>query len=157
AESAPGVLSASLALGFPYADVPELGVTCVGVADGDERLAREAAARIALAAWAARAGLQGEALDADGALELATDGRRGPVPLLDAGENIGGGSPGDSTTILHAARRRGIAGYLETIRDPEAVSRCAAAGVGGDVSLEVGGRVATHDPPCPVSGRVRAL
>src|SRR5262249_44473175 len=50
AESAPGVLSASLALGFPYADVPELGVTCVGGADGDERLAREAAGRRAPAA-----------------------------------------------------------------------------------------------------------
>src|SRR5262249_56167613 len=100
-------------------------------------------------------GREGGGVDADGALELATDGRRGPVLLLDTGENIGGGSPGDSTTILHAARRRGIAGYLETIRDPEAVSRCAAAGVGGDVSLEVGGRGATHHPPRPPRGRGR--
>ena len=156
-EDGPGVLSASFALGFPYADVPELGVSCLAVADGDVALARRAAERIAATAWAARAGLQGGAIDAPTAIGRATDGRRGPVLLLDTGDNIGGGSPGDSTTILHEARRRGVRDYLETVWDPAAAARCAAAGVGARVSLEVGGRVAAHSPPCPVAGTITVL
>jgi microcystin degradation protein MlrC len=156
-EREPGVLSASLAVGFPYADVPELGVSCVAVADGDAALAQRAARRIAAAAWAARAGLQGDAVDAATAIGRATDGRRGPVLLLDTGDNIGGGSPGDSTTILQEARRRVIRDYLETVWDPAAAARCAAAGLGARVSLAVGGRVAAHSPPCAVEGSVAVL
>jgi microcystin degradation protein MlrC len=156
-ESTPPMLSASLALGFPYADVPDLGVACLAVADGDRRRATEAARRMAAAAWSARPDLQGEALDTDAAMERATDGRAGPVLLLDTGDNVGGGSPGDSTTLLHEARRRGVRAYLETLCDPEAVRACAGAGVGAAVSIDVGGRRATHSPPCPVSGIVRAV
>jgi microcystin degradation protein MlrC len=156
-EAMPRVLSASLALGFPYADVPDLGVACLAVADGDEQRAREAAERVAAAAWCARHELQGEALGPQAALALATDGRPGPVLLLDTGDNIGGGSPGDSTTILHEAQRGAVRSYLETLCDPEAVSACAGAGVGAAVSIDVGGRVATHSPPCAVRGFVRAL
>jgi len=39
----PGILSASTAMGFYYADVPEMGTTFVAVADGDVVLARRAA------------------------------------------------------------------------------------------------------------------
>ena len=35
----PGILSASLFLGFPYADVPEMGSAVLVVADGDRQLA----------------------------------------------------------------------------------------------------------------------
>jgi microcystin degradation protein MlrC len=79
------------------------------------------------------------------------------VLLLDVGDNIGGGSPGDSTTILHEARRVGLADYLETICDDTAAAACAEAGIGARIELEVGGRVARHSPPCPVMGTVRAV
>jgi microcystin degradation protein MlrC len=156
-EATPTVLSASLTLGFPYADVPDLGVACIVVADGDRRRAWEGAQRIAAAVWSAREELQGVAPDPRAAIARATDGRPGPVLLLDTGDNIGGGSPGDSTTLLHEAQRHGVRSYLETLWDPEAVRRCAAAGVGRDVSVDVGGRLASHSPPCPVRGAVRGV
>ena len=39
----PGIISASVAMGFPYADVEEVGASFLAVADGDHRLARRAA------------------------------------------------------------------------------------------------------------------
>ena len=56
--------------------------------------------------------------------------RKGPVVLMDVGDNIGGGSPADSTILLAAAQRLGVRGYLQTLCDPEAVGACVAAGVG---------------------------
>src|SRR5262249_10311880 len=39
----PGMLHASLAEGYPYADVDEMGMSCLAVHDGDPAAAREAA------------------------------------------------------------------------------------------------------------------
>ena len=41
-ERRPGILSVTLATGFPWADVPHMGPSVIVVADGDPRLARPA-------------------------------------------------------------------------------------------------------------------
>ncbi len=77
---------------------------------------------------------------------------------MDVGDNIGGGSPGDSTVLLEAAQRLGVRRYLQTLYDHEAVQACVAAGVGATVSLRVGGKTdAMHGQPVAVEGRVRVL
>jgi microcystin degradation protein MlrC len=74
------------------------------------------------------------------------------------GDNIGGGSAGDSTFLLSELLRQGALGWVMTLADPEAVAECVRAGVGQPVSLMVGGKTdALHGPPVPVSGRVRCL
>jgi len=78
--------------------------------------------------------------------------------LMDVGDNIGGGSPADSTILLEAAQRLGVRRYLQTLRDPDAVSTCVAAGVGATVSLEVGGKTDDlHGRPVVVTGTVRRI
>ena len=52
----------------------------------------------------------------------------GPVVLMDAGDNIGGGSTADSTHILKVAQEMKIDGYLQTLYDPESVEVCVNAG-----------------------------
>ncbi len=47
----PGILSASVAMGFYYADVEEMGASFLAVADGDPTLARRAAQWLARRAW----------------------------------------------------------------------------------------------------------
>lgn len=54
------------------------------------------------------------------ALELAGREPDGPVVLLDVGDNIGGGAPGDSTEILAAAVKRGVRSLVQTLWDPQA-------------------------------------
>jgi microcystin degradation protein MlrC len=154
----PGMLSASGVMGFPYADVPEMGMSFVAVHDGDPAAAREAARWLARRAWERRAEFVGDTPSADEALRLAMAAPQGPVLLLDVGDNIGGGSAADSTVLLEAAQRLGVRNYLQTLYDPEAVAACVAAGVGTTITLAVGGKTDNrHGKPVTVTGRVRLI
>ncbi|HET6314841.1 MAG TPA: M81 family metallopeptidase, partial [Chloroflexota bacterium] len=125
-----GMLSASVAEGYPYADVVEMGMSFLAVHDGDAAAAREAAEWLAGRAWERRAEFVGDTPGPEEALRQAIAASRGPVVLMDVGDNIGGGSPGDSTVLLAAAQRLGVRRYLQTLFDPEAVAACVAAGAG---------------------------
>jgi microcystin degradation protein MlrC len=166
----PKVLDTSVAEGYPYSDVREMGMSFIAVADGDIGAAREAAQWMARRAWEHRAALNEEQPGIVEALKMAdaryvgpkplgvinpvpTDGsslapapkntdhaRLGPVVLMDVGDNIGGGSSADSTFILAEAKRMGIKGLLQSLYDPAAVKACVAAGTGGEVTLDVGAK-----------------
>jgi microcystin degradation protein MlrC len=154
----PGVLSVSVVEGYPYADVAEMGMSFIAVTDGDQALAEEIAGRLAEAAWAMRAALNMGGTPIEEALRRADAATEGPVVLFDVGDNVGGGSPGDSTILLHTARRLGIRGVLQALADAGAVRACREAGVGGRVSLAAGGKTDDrHGAPFPIAGTVTAL
>ena len=154
----PGVLSVSIAEGFPYSDVEEMGMAFFAVTDGDLGLAQALARRLAEAAWEVRAQLDGGATDPDEGLQHAAKATAHPVVLLDVGDNVGGGSPGDSTHVLAAAQRLGVGELFVSLCDPAAVTACAQAGVGATVELEVGGKTDDlHGDPVAVRGTVRHL
>lgn len=154
----PGVLSLSIVEGYPYADVAEMGMSFIAVTDNDQALAEEIVQRLADDAWAMRVALNTGGTPIDEALLRADAAAEGPVVLFDVGDNVGGGSPADSTHLLHAARRLGISGLLQAVCDPAAVQACRAAGIGGRVSLEVGGKTdGQHGAPFPIAGVVTAL
>ena len=154
----PGMLSASVVEGYPYADVPEMGMSFLAIHDGDAAAAREGARWLARRAWDRRAEFVGDTPSPTEALEAAAAAPRGPVVLMDVGDNIGGGSPADSTVLLAEAKRLGIRSYLQTLYDPEAVTHCVAAGVGSAVTLRVGAKTdRLHGSPVDVSGRVRLI
>src|SRR5712692_3146665 len=154
----PGMLSASVAEGYPYADVAEMGMAFLAISDGDAIVARDAARWMARRAWDRRADFSADTPSADQALAAAMAAARGPVVLMDVGDNIGGGSPADSTILLEIAQRLGVRSYLQTLRDPQAVSACVAAGVGSTVTLQVGGKTDDrHGRPVTVTGTVRRI
>ena len=124
----------------------------------DAELAAEVAKELAQAIWARRDDLVGSAWDIDDALRHAAVATRHPVVLLDVGDNVGGGSPGDSTHVLAAAQRLGIGGVFHSVCDPDAVAACFAAGEGATVTLDVGGKTDDrHGSPVPIRGVVRVL
>ncbi len=142
-----GVLSTSLQLGFPYADVVEMGSSVLAVTDDDPQLAQRCADELAAAMWSRRHELVGKLVDAEAALDQA-EPLTGPICLLDMGDNVGGGSPADGTILVHALRRRRLGPSLACLYDPAAVQRATAAGVGQRVELTVGGKTdARHGPP----------
>ena len=49
---------------------------------------------------------------------------KGPILLLDVGDNMGAGTPGDSTFILEGLLREGRRNWLLTVVDPAAVAAC---------------------------------
>jgi len=82
----------------------------------------------------------------------------GPIVLMDVGDNIGGGSSADSTHIMKVAQEMGVDGYLQSLYDPEAVEACVAAGVGAEITLDVGGKTDDmHGEPIRVVGTVRNI
>jgi microcystin degradation protein MlrC len=135
----PGVLSNSIILNFPYADVEELGSSFIVVTDNNLDLAHQQAERLSKYLIEHRAefacGLPEveEALDQAAALDH-------PVCLLDVGDNVGGGSPGDGTTIANAMHQRKLDRALVCLTDAAAYLAAHAAGVGAKVKLSVGGK-----------------
>lgn len=134
----PGVLSNSILLGFPYADVAEMGSSILVVADGDRALAQRLADELADWLWAHRADFVGRMVAIEEVVERAYQ-VPGPVCLLDMGDNVGGGSPADSTFLARALDARGEGRALVCLYDPAAVRAAAAAGQGARVHLAAGG------------------
>lgn len=135
----PGVLSNSILLGFPYADVPEMGSAVVAVTDNDPELAEELAAELGAELWRDRSRFIAELTDVASAIDSAVS-LEGPVCLLDMGDNVGGGSPADSTILAHVLHERQVAASLVSLYDPEVVSRAEAEGVGSRLRCAVGGK-----------------
>jgi microcystin degradation protein MlrC len=153
-----GVLSASVALGFYYADVEEMGAAFLAVADSDVAIARRAASWMAQRAWERRREFVQRLPDAVEAVSRAKQSPRHPVVLMDVGDNVGGGSPGDSTVLLDEILRQGIPNALVVLFDPAAAAQCVEAGVASRVELAVGGKTdALHGNPVRIAGTVRTL
>ncbi|WP_029137491.1 M81 family metallopeptidase [Nakamurella lactea] len=145
-ESEEGMLDVSVAEGFPYADVEQMGMAVVASHHDDETVARAAAADVAAAIWAARDHLQDSAPSVDDALAaVCVHTGPGPILLLDVGDNVGGGSCGDSTVLLQAAQEQGVGGIAFTLWDPACVRALADQEIGARVTATVGGRSAEQD------------
>lgn len=152
------VLSVSLVEGFPYADVAEMGMCVLVTTVESSDAADELAHALAKSVWEAREDMIGLRLSPEDALREAAAEREGPVVVLDVGDNVGAGSPGDSTHLLHAARALGVRGVAMPLSDPAAVEACARAGVGGRVRISVGGHTDdAHGDPFAIDGEVIAL
>ena len=77
---------------------------------------------------------------------------------MDVGDNVGAGSPGDSTILFAELLKQNVPNGLVILYDPESVERCVAAGVRAEVNLFVGGKTdRQHGEPVAVHGRVRTL
>jgi len=135
------MLSVSLVLGFPYADVPEMGASVLVVTDGDRSAAARHAAELAGEWWSRRNDFDATPICPPEAVQRAAR-LDGPVCLLDTGDNVGGGSPGDGTVLAHELRRQKVGPGFVCLADADAVRQATAVGVGARVSLHVGGK---HD------------
>ncbi len=153
-----GVLSVSVVEGYPYADVAEMGMSFLAVTDDDPVLARDVATTLARSAWDQRKEFEATGVSIEDALRRANEAEHAPVVLLDTGDNVGAGSPADSTHLLAAAQRLGVRGVFCSLCDPAAVQDCISAGVGAKVELAVGGKTDDmHGEPVMVRGTVRLL
>jgi microcystin degradation protein MlrC len=153
----PGVLSSSILLGFPYADVAEMGSATLVVADKDADLAQTCADDLGQLLWRRRHELIGQLIDIPAALALATS-LTGPVCLLDMGDNVGGGSPADGTSLAQAMLQRALGPTFVCLYDPESVEASRAAGIGGTVRLRAGGKTDdAHGAPLEIEAIVLQL
>ncbi|MCW5978145.1 MAG: M81 family metallopeptidase [Bryobacteraceae bacterium] len=154
----PKILAVSVSGGYQYADVPFMGPSAIVVADNDPELARREAKRLSEMLWATRDRLVLNLPDAAAAVRQAMAETKFPVALIDMGDNIGGGSAGDSTFLLDELIKQKALGWVVTLADPAAVQYAAKQRIGGAFDLEVGGKTDEyHGKPVRVRGRVKSL
>jgi len=155
-----GILDISVFIGFPYSDIPECLTSVVVITDDDAQLAEEKAEEISKIVWNSRREFieMRPLVPVDEAVEIAMKAPKGPVILVDVGDNSGGGAPCDNTVILEALLRKGAEDAVVAIRDPDAVSKAFSAGVGTTIEIEIGGKIDTRFySPVKVKARVKTL
>jgi microcystin degradation protein MlrC len=158
AERRPGVLSISVMGGFYYADVPWMGPSVIAVADGDHARAHATAEETADRMWAVRNELYVPCASPEEAVRRASAAPRGPVVLVDLGDNIGGGSAGDGTVLLAEMLRQRVTSGVVVLYAPDAVRECQRLGIGSRFARPVGGAVdRLHGGPVEVAGTITGL
>lgn len=136
----PGALCVRFTHGFFPADIEEMGMAVMAIADGDEVLAESLADELAAEIEKNIPKLKPEYISLDEALDKALTPGDGPVVLADASDNPGAGGLCDTTHILRRILERGITGAaVATIVDPDSVEKCIKAGVGSVLRLSLGG------------------
>jgi microcystin degradation protein MlrC len=159
-ETDPRVLQAAPFPMQPWLDVAEGGWSAVVVTDGDQELAERLADELADLAWSLRdAFLEREAYGVDEAVRIADAEAKGVVVLSDTGDTVFGGAAGDSNVLLESMLRQGIRGpALIPMIAPRVAAQLWEAGEGAEVTLPVGGEVASaFFEPLKVTGTVRRL
>ena len=157
------ILDVSVFGGFPLADIPRPGLSVVTVAEGDRNAAQDAADSILEEAWARRAAF---VYHAEPLAESVARSKRlsdGPILLIDHADNCASGGTQDCMAVVAEVMRQGLEDVaVFAICDAEAVETIIAVGVGKQVTLPLGGKVAMpsigrEGEPFDVTGTVRAI
>ncbi len=162
-----GALSATVFVGFPHADIVNAGLSAVVVTDNDPQLARRYCEELLDMAWAQREAfvyhVEPLAQSFQRAESLASQPGQGPVVLLDHYDNCASGGTMDTMTVLEGILKAGLPNVAAfAVFDPEAARQMAAAGIGSELTLPLGGRldmpgIARTGSPLVVTGKVRRL
>ena len=154
----PKVLSNSILLGFPYADVAEMGAATIVITDNDAALAQQLADDLANHLWQHRDDFVAQLMSIDAALKTCQADAGSRYCLLDMGDNVGGGSAADGTTLAAALLARRLGPSFVCLYDPQAVQTCNAAGLEARMTLVAGGKVDDrHGSPLEVEAHVVSL
>lgn len=142
-QNEPGLYAINVFAGFSFADTRDTGVTFSAVTFGDPEQTRVRLDEFC--EWAVTIREQGNVVPPT--LEAAMpkiladiSAGRTPLAIVEPSDNIGGGAPGDGTSILRALVRHRVANSAVVINDPAAVSRLNEIPVGAISPLSIGGR-----------------
>ncbi|TCR65580.1 M81 family metallopeptidase [Bosea sp. BK604] len=136
----PAIWAANVVGGYSFSDVAEAGVAFAVAFTGPEAEAQDALARLVETAVAQRQlGLPAE-WDIDDAVTEILRSPGGPYLIVEPADNIGGGAPGDGTSVLRAFLRHGVTNCAVAIADATAVAAMAGARPGEARTLSIGGK-----------------
>jgi microcystin degradation protein MlrC len=144
----------------PWMDTADVASSVVVVTDGDPGAAERYARWLGAAFWAKRREFVTELVSADEAVRRSLARTSGMVVLCDSADATSSGSTGDSTAVLAALLRAaplGAPAYANVV-DPRAVRQAVQAGVGANVTVEVGGSLAPRSfAPVTLTGYVKTI
>jgi microcystin degradation protein MlrC len=158
-EREPGILAVAIFPEHELLDVPNLGLSVIVVADREQNQAEACVETIANLIWQKRDRFYVSKTPVADALQIARQTPGGPVVMADGSDATSGGSAGDGNWLLRGLLQSPMPGpCLLTITDPPAVAQCITAGVGSEITVEVGGKlVPAFSQPVSVKGIVRTI
>jgi microcystin degradation protein MlrC len=159
-ERTPGVLDVSLFATQPWMDVPDIGWSVMVTTDAQPEVGQAVADELGRFIWARRASFLVEKTPIPEALARYRSAAAFPIVVSDSADTTTGGGNGDSVWLLAQllADDAGDQGVMLTVTDAAAVDRCFEAGVGAEVTLEVGGSLTpAFFRPVTLTGRVITL
>lgn len=130
--------------GFSFGDTPFTGVSFSAVTFGDPDKSKRHLAR--LCAYAQEHRHEGSVLDQSLAsvmpeVAARTRNGEGPILIVEPADNIGGGAPGDATTVLRALIEHRIENSVVVINDPLVVDELRNLAPGESRRVSIGGKV----------------
>ncbi|MCD8511245.1 MAG: M81 family metallopeptidase [Bacillus sp. (in: Bacteria)] len=145
--------------GFPYTDIPQLGVSVITVTNNDPQLAKEAAEEIAQNIWEIRDEFFPNLPSPKEGIKQALAIEGAPVVINETSDNPGGGTPGDGTHLLQALLEAKLTNTcFGFICDPEVVTIAHKAGVGATIEVLLGGKTDDlHGDPLPIKAYIKTL
>ena len=159
-EAEPGILTATVSMGFPFADIHDAGVSILVTTDGDSDLASRKADELAGWLWDMRDDLQPQLTTIEEVIRFTNENPSDkPVIFADGSDNPGGGAPCDGTVALRALIDAGFKGaVVGVLNDPETAAQAHAAGVGATISVRLGAKIdELHGSPIEGEAYVKAL
>ncbi|MEK7215797.1 MAG: M81 family metallopeptidase [Chloroflexota bacterium] len=137
-----GALCASLFVGFPHADIRYAGLSAAVVTNNDLEQARRWCDELLELAWRERASFVYQIEPLEHSLARAAATAEGPVVLLDHCDNCASGGTMDTMTVLSAVIDAGFQHVVAfAVYDPWAVEQMRLVGVGGQLTLPLGGKL----------------
>lgn len=145
------VLAVNVLAGFSFADTPYTGVSLTAITLENSIVVNNKLQYMAQLAWQERhLGLRND-LPLDDAIRNLQMHSQGPILIVEPADNIGGGAPGDCTSVLRAFIEHNIAPSVCVINDPETVRILSHYSIGDTCTLRIGGKGWAFDPgPCPL-------
>jgi microcystin degradation protein MlrC len=149
--------------GFPLADFNDAGLSVVVVTDDNQKLAQDISNDLADEAWQHRREFVYKAEALAESVTRAGKLSEGPILLIDHADNCASGGTQDTMAVVAEVMHQDLKDVaVGAIRDPEAVKKLIAAGVGANITLPLGGKmdmpsIGRTGEPLEVSGSVRVI
>jgi len=160
-------LGVSLFTGFPHADIHDAGLSAVVITNDDREKAQRHTDDLLDQAWQDRERFVYEITPLSESMQAATAAidapGDGPVILLDHYDNTASGGTMDTTEVLEAILAAGLKDVaVFGFYDPDVVAQMAAAGIGAQVTVELGGKLPmpaleTQSKSLRLTGEVKLL
>ncbi|GIN86135.1 microcystinase C [Heyndrickxia sporothermodurans] len=153
------ILDCTFFHGFPYTNIPEVGVTILTVTDNDQDLADKTSEEIADEVWKRRKEFFPPIVSPIEGIQKALKIDGYPIVINETSDNPGGGTPGDGTHLLSAMLQENLRNAcFGFIYDPEVVNIAHEKGVGATIEVNIGGKTDDmHGDPIPIKAYVKTL
>ncbi len=162
-ENEKNVLAATFFGGFPMADIPDAGSSCVVVTDNNKLIAEEITKKIADKTWELRKDFIYKHKPLQEMVTKAKKLKDGPIILLDHADNCGSGANQDVMKVIDEIIKQELDDVIiAAVWDPYAVKQMQESGIGSQIELRLGGKtdmpsISLKGKPLKITGTVKTL